>query len=41
MYPEEIVKPMREELTLNGFKELFSPQDVDAVSYTHLRAHET
>ncbi len=31
MYPEEIVKPMREELTLNGFKELFSPQDVDDV----------
>ena len=29
MYPEEIVRPMREELTSNGFKELFSSQDVE------------
>ncbi|MEE3034430.1 MAG: BrxA/BrxB family bacilliredoxin [Bacteroidota bacterium] len=31
MYPEEIVKPMREELTSEGFKELFSPEDVETV----------
>ncbi len=31
MYPEEIVKPMREELTRVGFRELRTPADVDAV----------
>jgi len=31
MYPKEIVKPMREELTSEGFKELFSPEDVETV----------
>ena len=30
MYPEEIVVPMKEELTENGFKELLSVADVDA-----------
>jgi putative YphP/YqiW family bacilliredoxin len=30
MYPAEIVTPMKEELTENGFKELLSPEDVDA-----------
>ena len=30
MYPEEIVKPMREELTNNGFSALYNEQDVDA-----------
>lgn len=29
MYPEEIVIPMKEELTENGFKELLSSKDVD------------
>jgi putative YphP/YqiW family bacilliredoxin len=29
MYPEEIVIPMKEELTENGFKELLSAEDVD------------
>lgn len=28
MYPEELVIPMKEELTENGFKELLSPVDV-------------
>jgi len=31
MYPEELVKPMREELTAIGFKELHSTDDVDQV----------
>ncbi len=31
MYPAEIVIPMKEELTENGFKELLNPQDVDNV----------
>ncbi len=31
MYPAEIVIPMKEELTENGFKELLSPLDVDNV----------
>ena len=31
MYPEEMVKPMREELVLAGFKECKSPEDVDNV----------
>ncbi|MBP8115229.1 MAG: BrxA/BrxB family bacilliredoxin, partial [Chitinophagaceae bacterium] len=30
MYPEEIVIPMKEELTENGFSELLSSTDVDA-----------
>lgn len=31
MYPEEIVIPMKEELTENGFKELLSASDVENV----------
>lgn len=30
MYPEELVKPMREELTNNGFSALYSVEDVDS-----------
>lgn len=30
MYPEEIVIPMKEELTDNGFSELLTAEDVDA-----------
>lgn len=29
MYPEEIVKPMKEDLTAVGFRELYTPEDVD------------
>ena len=29
MYPAELVVPMKEELTDNGFKELLTPDDVD------------
>ena len=29
MYPEEIVIPMKEELTDNGFSELLTPQEVE------------
>lgn len=29
MYPEEIVTPMKEELTEHGFSELLTPQEVD------------
>lgn len=29
MYPEEFVRPMRDELTRIGFRELRTPQDVD------------
>ena len=29
MYPAELIKPMREQLTANGFNELFSEKDVD------------
>ncbi len=29
MYPEEIVIPMKEELTENGFSELLTPEEVD------------
>jgi putative YphP/YqiW family bacilliredoxin len=29
MYPQEIVQPMKEELTENGFKELLSKQEVE------------
>jgi len=31
MYPEEIVKPMRQELVNAGFKELHTANDVDAI----------
>jgi putative YphP/YqiW family bacilliredoxin len=31
MYPAEIVIPMKEELTENGFQELLSPEDVENV----------
>ncbi len=31
MYPEEIVIPMKEELTENGFQELLTPTDVEKV----------
>ena len=31
MYPEEIVIPMKEELTENGFTELLTQQDVEEV----------
>ncbi len=31
MYPEEMVQPMREELTRIGFRELRTPDEVDAV----------
>ncbi|MBI1984119.1 MAG: BrxA/BrxB family bacilliredoxin [Acidobacteria bacterium] len=31
MYPEEMVQPMREELTNIGFKELKTPDEVDSV----------
>ena len=30
MYPDELVKPMREELTKNGFSALYSADEVDA-----------
>ena len=29
MYPEEIVQPMKEELTENGFKELVNKNEVE------------
>ena len=29
MYPEEIVLPMKEELTEQGFRELLTPADVE------------
>lgn len=31
MYPEEMVQPMREELTRIGFKEMRTPEEVDSV----------
>src|SRR5712692_3379986 len=31
MYPEEMVQPMREELTSIGFQEMRTPEEVDAV----------
>ena len=31
MYPAEIVLPMKEELTENGFSELLTPQDVETL----------
>lgn len=30
MYPAELVVPMKEELTDNGFRELLTPEDVDS-----------
>jgi putative YphP/YqiW family bacilliredoxin len=30
MYPEEFVRPMRQELTIVGFRELRTPEEVDA-----------
>lgn len=30
MYPEQFVRPMREELTRIGFRELHTPEDVDS-----------
>lgn len=30
MYPTQIVQPMKEELTENGFKELLKPEEVEA-----------
>lgn len=29
MYPEELVKPMREDLTTHGFSALYTPEEVD------------
>jgi putative YphP/YqiW family bacilliredoxin len=37
MYPEQFVQPMRAELTNIGFRELRTPQDVDAVLTTEKR----
>ncbi|MGA8037335.1 MAG: BrxA/BrxB family bacilliredoxin [Candidatus Acidiferrales bacterium] len=37
MYPEQFVQPMRAELTNIGFRELRTPQDVDAVLQTEKR----
>ena len=31
MYPEEVVQPMREELTSIGFRELRTPEEVDSI----------
>jgi putative YphP/YqiW family bacilliredoxin len=31
MYPEEIVIPMKEELTENGFQEMLTPEEVETV----------
>ena len=31
MYPEEVVQPMREELTSIGFRELRTPDEVDSI----------
>ena len=30
MYPEELVVPMKEELTENGFTELLTPEEVES-----------
>ena len=34
MYPDEIVRPMKEELTTVGFQELLSPEDVETALST-------
>ena len=31
MYPEEMIRPMREELTTIGFREMRTPEEVDAI----------
>ena len=31
MYPEQFVRPMREELTSIGFREMHTPEEVDAI----------
>ena len=31
MYPEQFVRPMREELTSIGFREMRTPEEVDAI----------
>lgn len=31
MYPEEMIRPMREELTSIGFSEMRTPEDVDSI----------
>ena len=31
MYPEDMVRPMREELTRIGFREMRTPEEVDSV----------
>jgi putative YphP/YqiW family bacilliredoxin len=31
MYPEEMIRPMREELTTLGFREMRTPEEVDAI----------
>lgn len=36
MYPEQLVAPMREDLTIAGFKELKTAEEVDA----HLESHQ-
>lgn len=37
MYPDEFVRPMRQELTGIGFRELRTPEDVDAVLQNEMR----
>jgi len=37
MYPEEFIRPMRQELTRIGFRELSTPQDVDAALKSETR----
>ncbi|MGH9770516.1 MAG: BrxA/BrxB family bacilliredoxin, partial [Candidatus Acidiferrales bacterium] len=31
MYPEEMIRPMREELTSIGFREMRTPEEVDSI----------
>jgi putative YphP/YqiW family bacilliredoxin len=38
MYPEEMVQPMRDELTSIGFREMRTPEEVDAVLKQEKRA---
>ena len=37
MYPEQFVRPMREELTSIGFREMRTPEEVDAILEDHKR----
>jgi len=37
MYPEEFIRPMRQELTKIGFRELVTPQDVDGALKSETR----